>query len=45
MTDYKLEAAKAALKFIKPGQVIGMGAGTTISNLVALIVMESEKAA
>jgi ribose 5-phosphate isomerase A len=37
MVDYKLEAAKAALPLIKPGQVIGLGAGTTIANLLKLI--------
>jgi len=45
MNDYKMEAAKAALQFIKPGQTIGLGAGTTIANLVALIGMESSYAA
>lgn len=37
MTDYKMEAAKAALEFIKPGQTIGVGAGSTIANLIKLI--------
>jgi ribose 5-phosphate isomerase A len=37
MTDHKLEAAKAALKFIKPGQIIGLGAGSTIANLIHLL--------
>lgn len=37
MTDYKVEAAKAALEFIKPGQTIGLGAGTTVAHLVAMI--------
>jgi ribose 5-phosphate isomerase A len=36
MADYKLEAAKAALKLIQPGQTIGLGAGSTIAHLVAL---------
>lgn len=45
MADYKMEAAKAALKYIKPGQTIGLGAGTTIANLVALIAAESKDAA
>ena len=40
MTDYKLEAAKAAIEFIKPGQTIGLGAGATISHLVNLISRE-----
>jgi len=42
MTDYKLEAAKAALNLIKPGQTIGLGAGTTVANLVAMISQNSE---
>lgn len=40
MTDYKMEAAKAALEFIKPGQTIGVGAGSTIANLIKLITEE-----
>jgi ribose 5-phosphate isomerase A len=42
MTDYKLEAAKAALAYIKPGQIIGLGAGSTIANLIALIAADAE---
>ena len=45
MADYKMEAAKAAVKRIKPGQNIGLGAGTTIANLVALLAAESGLAA
>jgi len=45
MADHKMEAAKAALKLIKPGQNIGLGAGTTIANLVALLAAESSLAA
>jgi len=41
MADYKTEAAKAAIKLIQPGQTIGLGAGTTIANLVALIAADS----
>lgn len=37
MNDYKMQAAKASLKFIKTGQTIGLGAGTTIFHLVDLI--------
>jgi len=37
MTNFKLEAAKAALQFIKPGQTIGVGAGSTIASLLGLI--------
>lgn len=42
MTDYKIEAAKAALQLIKVGQTIGLGAGTTVSHLVTMISKESE---
>lgn len=45
MTDFKLEAAKAALQFIKPGQTIGVGAGSTIANLLNLIAVDSELSA
>jgi ribose 5-phosphate isomerase A len=41
MTDYKMEAAKAALQFIKPGQTIGVGAGSTIANLIGLLAADS----
>jgi ribose 5-phosphate isomerase A len=37
MVDYKVEAAKKTLEFIKPGQIIGLGAGTTVANLVDLV--------
>ncbi len=40
MADYKMEAAKAAIKLIKPGQNIGLGAGATIANLVSLWTLE-----
>ena len=36
-----MEAAKAAIKLIQPGQTIGLGAGSTIANLVALIAADS----
>jgi len=45
MADYKMEAAKAALQFIKPGQTIGVGAGSTIANLLALLAADKELAA
>lgn len=45
MTDFKLEAAKAALQFIKPGQTIGVGAGSTIANLLSLISVDKDLAA
>lgn len=41
MADLKLEAAKAAITLIKPGQTIGLGAGTTISHLTDLIYQEA----
>ncbi|MES2807691.1 MAG: ribose 5-phosphate isomerase A [Bacteroidota bacterium] len=41
MTDYKLEAAKAAMPFIKPGQIIGLGAGSTIANLIGLLAADT----
>jgi ribose 5-phosphate isomerase A len=41
MTDYKMEAAKAALQFITPGQTIGVGAGSTIANLIGLLAADS----
>jgi ribose 5-phosphate isomerase A len=37
MQDFKKEAARAALKFIKRDSVIGFGAGTTIAHLVGFI--------
>lgn len=40
MADYKMEAAKAAIKLIKPGQCIGLGAGTTIANMLSLLALE-----
>ncbi|MFD2874310.1 ribose 5-phosphate isomerase A [Mucilaginibacter ximonensis] len=45
MTDFKMEAAKTALQFIKPGQTIGVGAGSTIANLLGLIAAESNLSA
>lgn len=45
MTDFKLEAAKAAMQFIKPGQTIGVGAGSTIANLLSLISADKDLAA
>ena len=41
MADYKMEAAKAAIKLIKPGQNIGLGGGTTVANLVGLLALEN----
>ena len=37
MTDYKMEAAKAAAKLIKSGQTIGLGAGATIANIIEVV--------
>lgn len=42
--DYRLEAAKACLQFLKPRQTIGLGAGTTINYLVNLIADHHELA-
>jgi len=44
MADYKMEAAKAAIKLIQPGQTIGLGAGTTIANLLSLLAVEGDLA-
>ena len=44
MTDYKAEAAKAALNLIKAGQTIGLGAGSTIASLITLISEKNELA-
>ncbi|WP_158288364.1 ribose 5-phosphate isomerase A [Mucilaginibacter psychrotolerans] len=41
MTDYKLEAAKAAVGNIKPGQTVGLGAGATIAYLVDMLAADS----
>lgn len=45
MVDYKLEAAKAALGFIRTGQTIGMGAGSTVAHLIDMVKQNSELAA
>lgn len=42
MTDYKLIAAEACLQFLKPGQTIGVGAGSSISHLIGFISHHSE---
>lgn len=44
MTDYKVEAAKAAMEFIQAGQTIGLGAGTTVSHLINLICEKKDLA-
>jgi ribose 5-phosphate isomerase A len=44
MTDYKVEAAKAAMEFIQAGQTIGLGAGTTVSHLVTMICQDKDLA-
>ena len=44
MTDYKVEAAKAALSLIKNGQTIGLGAGSTVAHLINLISQENDLA-
>lgn len=40
MEDLKQVAAKAAMDFIKPGQLIGVGAGSTIAHLVNFLKEE-----
>jgi ribose 5-phosphate isomerase A len=45
MADYKMEAAKAAIELIKPGQNIGLGGGTTVANLAGLLALENSLAA
>lgn len=45
MPDYKMEAAQASLNYIKNGQTIGLGAGTTITYLVDLICKKQDLAA
>lgn len=42
MEDFKKEAAKAALPFIKQGQTIGFGAGATIAHLIGFIQEDPE---
>jgi ribose 5-phosphate isomerase A len=42
MIDYKIEAAKAALPFIKIGQIVGLGAGTTVSHLVDMVKQDED---
>ncbi|MGN8069462.1 ribose 5-phosphate isomerase A [Mucilaginibacter sp. 22184] len=44
MADYKQEAAKAAFEWIKAGQTIGLGAGTTVFHLVDMISSNPELA-
>ena len=41
MRNLKMEAAQAALQFIKPDQIIGLGAGSTISYLIDYIVQDN----
>lgn len=44
MSDYKKDAAQACLQFLKAGQTIGLGAGTTIAHLVDMICGQAELA-
>ena len=37
MQDYKKDAAKEALKFVKPGMTLGLGAGSTMGHIVGSI--------
>lgn len=45
MSNYKKQAAEKAFEFIKPGQTIGLGDGTTVLYLVDLITADSNLAA
>nr|WP_068886552.1 ribose 5-phosphate isomerase A [Pedobacter panaciterrae] len=45
MIDYKIEAAKAALPFIKTGEIIGLGAGTTVAHLIDMVKQDAGLAA
>ncbi len=40
MTDFKKEAAKAALQLVQPGMVVGFGAGSTMAHLINFIKEE-----
>ncbi len=42
MQDFKKEAAKAALSFIKKGSTVGFGAGSTIGHLIGFIKEDPE---
>jgi len=37
MQDYKKDAAKEALKFVKPGMTLGLGAGSTMGHIIGFI--------
>jgi ribose 5-phosphate isomerase A len=37
MADFKQEAAKEALKFVKPNTIVGFGAGSTMAHLIKFI--------
>src|ERR1700709_2739957 len=37
MSDYKKDAAKEALKFVKPGMTLGLGAGSTMGHIIKFI--------
>jgi ribose 5-phosphate isomerase A len=40
--DYKMEAAREAIKLIRPGSTIGFGAGSTMANMIGLIKADAE---
>ncbi|AOM79910.1 ribose 5-phosphate isomerase A [Pedobacter steynii] len=44
MADYKRVAAEACLQFLKPGQTIGVGAGSSISHLINFISLSPDLA-
>ncbi|OOQ57961.1 ribose 5-phosphate isomerase A [Mucilaginibacter pedocola] len=41
MPNHKLEAAKAAAALIKPGQTVGLGAGSTIAYLIEAVCTDA----
>jgi len=45
MSDYKKQAAETAFSLIKPGQIIGLGDGSTVLHLVDLIAADTAVAA
>lgn len=37
MADFKMQAAAAAVKLVAPGMTVGLGAGSTMANMVSLM--------
>lgn len=42
MSDYKKAAAAACMQFLRTGQTIGLGAGTTIAHFIDLVCLETD---